>query len=136
MINKLRKQFILVTMISSIIVLTIIISALNISNYVSVIKKNDNILRILAENEGWFPEEFLIRPAGDFKRDFFFEEFTREMPFETRFFSVGIDADGNAFVFDTSRIFALNEQEVKEYAEQVFEKYERTNKTIGTKNKK
>lgn len=135
MINRLRKQFILVTMISSITVLTIIISALNIFNYISVIKKNDNIINILSENEGRFPDEFMDRPGKGFGNEFPFEQFTREMPFETRFFSVGIDADGNAYVFDTSRIFALSEDEVKEYAEEVFEKYEKTSKAIGTKNK-
>ena len=135
MINKLRKQFILVTMISSISVLTIIISALNIFNYVSVIKRNDDILHILSENEGRFPDEFMKRPGQDMRKDSPFEQFTREMPFETRFFSVGIDSNGNAFVFDTSRISALNEEEVKEYAIQVFAKYQNSSKAIGTKNK-
>lgn len=136
MINKLRKQFILVTMISSISVLTIIISALNIFNYVSVINKNDNILKILSENEGAFPEDFMMSPGPAAPgKDFPFNQFSREMPFETRFFSVGIDNDGKAFVFDTSRIFAINEDDVKDYAEQVFNRYQKTSKSIGTKNK-
>ena len=135
MINKLRKQFILVTMISSISVLTIIISALNIFNYVSVIRKNDEILNILSANEGSFPDEFMMKPGPVPGNEFPFNQFSREMPFETRFFSVGIDNDGKAFVFDTSRIFAINEDEVKEYAEKVFEKFEKTSKKIGTKNK-
>ena len=135
MINKLRKQFILVTMISSISVLTIIISALNIFNYVSVIKRNDDILHILSDNEGNFPEEFMVNPGPGPGNDFPFNQFSREMPFETRFFSVGINYEGNAFVADTSRIFAINEDEVKEYAEQVFDKYEKTSRSIGIKNK-
>ncbi|MCR5846511.1 MAG: HAMP domain-containing histidine kinase [Lachnospiraceae bacterium] len=134
MINRLRKQFILVTMISSISVLTIIIGALNIFNYISIINKNDNILNILSDNEGRFPDEFLI-PGEDPYMDFPFNRFTREMPFETRFFSVGIDSFGDAFVFDTSRISALNEEEVVVYAEEAFEKYQKTSITIGTKNK-
>ena len=75
MINRLRKQFILVTMISSISVLTIIIGALNIFNYISIINKNDNILNILSDNEGRFPDEFLI-PGEDPYMDFPFNRFT------------------------------------------------------------
>ena len=56
MIRKLRRQFILVAMSSTFAVLLVIIGALNILNYGTIVRQKDNILTILSANQGsfWF----------------------------------------------------------------------------------
>ena len=61
MIKKLRRQFILVTMLSTFAVLAVIIGALNIANYVSMNASADALLDILVENDGQFPDFFMGR---------------------------------------------------------------------------
>ena len=58
MIQKLRKQFILVAMCSTMAVLLIIIGSFNIANYWSKIQQTDEILNILSRNNGKFPDMF------------------------------------------------------------------------------
>jgi len=152
MIKTLRRRFILVTMLSTFAVLSVIIGALNIASFVSVNSKNDAVLSFLAGNGGHFPEEYM-NP----KEDIHFNEksenpenpkpemwinddfgknrqFTREMPYETRFFSVNLDYDGNIVSFDTGRIFAVKDEEVNEYAESAFNSFKRLKKVRGTNN--
>ncbi len=61
MIKKLRRQFILVAMLSTFAVLAVIVGALNIANYVSMNSGADALLDILAENGGQFPDVFMGR---------------------------------------------------------------------------
>ena len=61
MIKKLRRQFILVTMMSTFAVLAVIIGALNIANYISMNASADALLDILVENDGQFPDFFMGR---------------------------------------------------------------------------
>ena len=57
MIKKLRVKFIAVAMISVMVVLTIILGTINVLNYRGVVEDADNILQILADNGGKFPEQ-------------------------------------------------------------------------------
>ena len=59
MIRKLRRQFILVAMLSTFAVLTVIIGSLNIANYISMTSRGNAILDLLLENNGQFPEFFM-----------------------------------------------------------------------------
>lgn len=57
MIKELRKNFILVAMCSTFIVLMIIVGTLNIVSYKNMESKADKILEILVENNAIFPQE-------------------------------------------------------------------------------
>ncbi|MBR4579875.1 MAG: two-component sensor histidine kinase, partial [Lachnospiraceae bacterium] len=59
MIRRLRRQFILVAMLSTLAVLTVIIGVLNAANYISMNRKADMMLDLLAENGGMFPAVFM-----------------------------------------------------------------------------
>ena len=153
MIKILRRRFILVTMISTFAVLSVIIGALNIASFTGINNRNDAVLSFLAGNDGHFPDEYMIpqedKPIGfdsektELKKpempvndDFLHgnKHFTREMPYETRFFSVNLDYDGNIISYDTGMIFAVNNEEVKEYAESAFNSFKRLKKVRGTNN--
>ena len=61
MIHKLRRKFILVAMLSMFAVLAVIVGALNVANYCSMTSSADNLLEIIVENGGTFPEFFMGR---------------------------------------------------------------------------
>ena len=126
MIKKLRKNFIIVAMCSTLAVLVLIIGILNLANYRNVVKKADSILDMLAENEAVFPEDAFGGPHGmpAGKEPFgvppdipgFFRETDRdgmspETPYETRFFSARMDETGEIVSVDTGRVAALETEE-------------------------
>lgn len=57
MIKKLRVKFIAVAMISVMVVLSIILGTINVLNYRAVVEDAENTLKILADNDGKFPEQ-------------------------------------------------------------------------------
>lgn len=59
MIKLLRRKFITIAMASTALVLILIISGINIANYLNVIQTTDAKLEILAANQGVFPNDFL-----------------------------------------------------------------------------
>jgi signal transduction histidine kinase len=62
MIRKLQNKFIVISMLSMLLVLTVIIGSINILNYRQLIEDADHILHILSENDGEFPKD---RPRPD-----------------------------------------------------------------------
>lgn len=56
MVQKLRKRFILVTMLSTLIVLLSIIGGMNILNFHKLKKQADTMTRMICENDGKFPQ--------------------------------------------------------------------------------
>ena len=150
MIQKLRRQFIVIAMCSTLAVLTVIIGALNVINYVSMVNKKDEIMTILSENNGMFPSPFYgremrpwggeeplpdVQPAGNeregkkandnpMEKEFHGimkrNEFTREMPYETRFFSVTLDEQGEVVATNGNSIASIDEDTAKSYAQTVY----------------
>ena len=88
MIKKLRLKFIVIAMVAVILVLSVIISAINISNYSKVANDADSILNYLKENGGNFqrPEPGSNRNNRD--------GLGPEVAAETRYFTVKINTDG------------------------------------------
>ena len=56
MIRDLRKKFILVAMLSTLVVLTAIMGVINISNYKEMLDRADDMTALLIQNDGQFPE--------------------------------------------------------------------------------
>ena len=61
MIRKLRKKFILAAMVAVFLVLSLLIGAINVLNYRSMVIEADSTLDILAQNNGSFPGQ-MFRP--------------------------------------------------------------------------
>jgi len=70
MIHKLRRQFIIVATCSILAVLVVIIGALNIINYQVMTNRKDDILELLSNNDGRFPESMNQRKLKKIKRIF------------------------------------------------------------------
>ena len=160
MIKKLRVKFIAVAMISVMVVLTIILGTINVLNYRGVVEDADNILQILADNDGKFPEQKSpgedseaagkaadshnpaagnesdnLSDSGVQQEQFDLEgkkeppaddpgknrTMSLELPFESRYFIVTLDSDGNVTDTDTGKIAAVDTDTAEEYAEKVWE---------------
>lgn len=114
--RRLRRKFILVAMGAVTVVLTLIIAGINIVNYSHVCKMADARLDyILAGKDGidWGDESKAEpangKDAGDSQagvRIRHFEGMTAESPFDTRYFTVTIDA-GHVADVNTARIAAV-----------------------------
>ena len=131
MIKKLRIKMIAVSMLAIFIVLGTIVTAINIYNYNRIIRDSDNILAVLQENDGTFPED--MRPmrhmedlsehkdqnlsSGDLPMQ---KGFSPETRFESRYFSVILDADGNFKANEHMQIAAVDDEGAKVMALDVF----------------
>lgn len=115
MIHKLRRNFITIAMLSTLVVLTIIIGSLNIINYITLLKQADEVLTVLSENDATFPDYSVNNedmPSG----------FNVETPFNTRFFSIYLDNNSNVSNVNTDQITAIDDSTAVEYATTVIMK--------------
>ena len=132
MIRDLRKKFILVAMLSTMLVLTAIMGVVNFSNYREMLDRADEMTALLEQNDGKFPEEPSwheqddtetppAKPENDEKDK---SRFSVETPFETRYFT---DENGEVTDCDLDRIAAVDEETAEEYTQTAQQK----NKTTG-----
>ena len=147
MIKKLRKKFITAAMCAILIVLESMILAVNIVNYRHLVSRADTLTEWIASEGGSFgnlagssknpgngsqtperqdPSE--IDPSGTFDQTGDSTPlqnkdrmgFSKETPFETRYFTVTLDADGTVKACDTGKIASIDEDAAKEYATEVY----------------
>lgn len=118
MIYTLRRKFIAAAMASLFLVLTILISTINISNFQNINKNTDVILDILVENGGTFPMK-KKNPDG-FKP--MPPEMSPEIPFSTRYFSAVINESGNVVALNTENIAAVSTSMAEELAHHAYSK--------------
>ena len=117
MIKKLRRKLVAVAMLSLFIVLLIIIGTVNILNYTRMVDDAQRTISILKENDGSFPKPDMT-PGHD--KDIF-KGMSPEAPYESRYFSVLMDANGNVSTIDTGKIAGTDTDEAAEYAARAFE---------------
>lgn len=130
MIEKLRRNFIIVAMCSTFVVLAIIEGSLCMASYYNMVQHSETILDMLSENDASFPADLFRRqdpgtPPRETRpdtRDKYFGKngFTQETPYETRFFSVRMNQSGEVLTVDTGRIAAVATGDASDYAKEVF----------------
>lgn len=136
MIKKIRTEFILASMMSLLIVLAAIISAVNILNYRTIVNEADNTLSLLDSNDGKFPireesdsppeksdvppeipnENQQNMPSEKNPPDSKKNRLSPELPYESRFFSVVITESKEIVSVDTQHIAAIDELTASELA--------------------
>lgn len=153
MIQRLRRQFIIVAMCSTLVVLAVIIETFNIVSYRGMVNRMDGILEVLATNDGRFPDTILEKNRNPYGKvpsqpsDMDKKEkqdgkksadlrgreqfFLRETPYETRFFFVVLGTGNEKIVVDTGRIASVEEEQAISYAEKVLVKQEKSHKSKG-----
>lgn len=136
MLQKLRHKFIATAMCSIAIVLFLIMSAINIANYVNVCDRADSRITMISDNGGHLnpadknqtPPDSGNKadksvPDGPGKHD----DMSPEAAFDTRFFTVTLLEDGTVDQIDTGRIAAISSATASEYASGLYAQ----NKTHG-----
>ena len=119
MIRKLKRQFVLITMISLLLILILLLGTINGINIYQMEKRASGTIEILSSNQGKFPEVKRREPKENINRlDFHMNE---ETPFETRYFIVKTDKEGNITEIDTSHIAAVSSEDAKDYAVGIIE---------------
>lgn len=122
MIDKLRRRFIMIAMLSVFIVLSCITAFINLWNLANVYSDADATIATIIENDGHFP-----RPVKDKPKEK--DEVNKtirlpvspsqspEAPFSTRFFAVTLDNSGNELSANTGSIAAVDTEQALELAE-------------------
>lgn len=132
MIKKLRIKFIAASMLSLALVLLVILGGINVMSYRKVVSDADAILSVLASNQGMFPQRLPQAEDGSPRKDFpqnnagdngnlHKRGFSDETPYESRFFSVLLNENGQVLSTDTGKIAAVNQTAAGEYAQAVWD---------------
>lgn len=131
MLNKLRRKFIAIAMLSVSIVLIAIVGTINIANYITTNQALDARLALIADNGGTFPD---MTPGDSGKKlepktdqppamnDLQKHGISQESPFDTRYFTVTIASDGTVGSVDTGKIASISAGTAEEYAAELWKK--------------
>ncbi len=131
MIRKLRIKFISASMLSLAVVLFVLIGGINAMSYQKVVSGADAILSVLASNQGMFPQKASQAedepPKKELPQNGTLDNgtlhkrgFSDETPYESRFFSVLLDENGQVLSTDTGKIAAVDQTTAVEYAQEVW----------------
>lgn len=113
MINKLKIKFIALSMTALFILLFVIVSGMNLLNFNSVMIEADQLLQILSQNKGDFPD-FKDNMHG--KPGMLPPHMSPETPYESRYFSVVMDSNGEVYEIETGKIITVDREQAIEYA--------------------
>lgn len=127
MIKRLQRKFIAVSMCVVAAVLTVVMMAACAISYLNLNQEFDQKLSMLAANDGQFPAGLFDRKPGnpgvkpgEIERFGEWPQMSPESPYETRFFTVGLDADGRVLYTDTGFIAAVASEDAAEFAKEVY----------------
>ena len=112
MMRALRRKLIVATMLSLTVVLTVILGGVNLMSRQKLVGEADAILAVLAENQGSFPHRGFLRdplPQGPTWTPGMSPAMSPETPYESRYFSVLLDADGQILQTDTGQVAAIDD---------------------------
>lgn len=113
MIERLRKRFIRITMLSVISVLLLLSLILNAANYTSVGRDLDGRLSMIADDRGFPP------PSGDTsppeKRPGGRNDDNKELPYSMRYFVLRYTGDGTLIASDLGKIVSVTQDDVDSY---------------------
>ncbi|MDO5690766.1 MAG: ATP-binding protein [Tissierellia bacterium] len=138
MIDKLRRKFVALTVISVSIVLAVIIGILLYSSYTEIDRRADELLNTLMDNDGVFPTLEMKLEKPDLS-----QRISQEAPFSTRYFTGIFDEDYKLRAIAMDNINSIDESVAKEYLNVALEsdtnnayidefKYQITKKEYGT----
>lgn len=117
MIKKLQRKFVMIAMISLGLVMVLLVGLINIIYLNQMNSKINSTIQILSENEGKFPMFERKEPPKSWPNYGF--EMNPETQFETRYFVVEVNNDGEVETTNTGHIKAITSEEAGEYAENV-----------------
>lgn len=122
MIKKLRMKLIAASMISLLIVLLIIEGIIGVVNYKKIVTEADRVLEVLDENGGMLPKMDLYPKKDNNMPRRKVHQLSYEFPYESRYFSVVMDEEGEVISSDTGKITIVDSDTAIEYAKTIWDK--------------
>ena len=119
MIKKLKLRYIILALAALLALLSFIVAGMNLLNYKAVSDEADATLALLSGNQGVFPD----LEDGD---DWLPSGMSREIPFESRYFSVLFNKEGGLVYAEMSRIYLVDALSAVDYAEEALGKKQET----------
>lgn len=110
MINRLRRQFIVIAMISVTLMVFLMTVSINVVNFLSTDRALDDTLQMIYENQGMIPH-FTGGKPGKPPRG----QFTPETPYSTRYFVLYYSGDGTLDMVDMKHIAAVTEEDADSF---------------------
>ncbi len=117
MINKLKRRFTVLATVSMVVLMTVLVLIMNIVNYTSVVNDSDTVIDVLAQPNAPFAD-FFTRPdkqPAEIVDAFIPRGMSPEVPYESRYFTVTVDADGTVQESDLSRIISVDSDSMNAY---------------------
>ena len=111
MIIRLRRQFIIIAMLSVTLVVFLTAVTINLFNYLSMDRTLSDILQMISENRGMIPQFSPGERPGHLPRG----QFTPETPYSTRYFVLYYREDGSLDMADLKHIAAVTEEDADRY---------------------
>lgn len=125
MLKLLRRKFILISMLSVAFVLAIIITGINIANYIDVNEFADARLDIIEANGGSFSKTDStpqISPQFPPQKKPHSDHISLEAAFDTRYFTVAFNENGDVISVNTSKISSVDAENAVSIAEKLYSK--------------
>lgn len=121
MIRKLKRRFTVLATASIFLLMAVLVLIMNIVNYSSVVSEIDSTMDVLAPPGGFFsPDRSPFDDPGRIA-DFIPRGMSPEVPYEARFFTVMVTADGEVINPDFSRIISVDSDSSEEYVRRAVE---------------
>ena len=118
MIHKLKRKFLLIGTVFMFILMSVLLTIMNMVNYHNVISDADSVLDVLTQlNLPSFSDTQSAEKPAKIK-DFVPRGMSPEVPYESRFFIVRVSAEGEILQSDLSRIVSVDDDSAKEYINQ------------------
>ena len=111
MLNKLKRKFLIIGTIFMFLLMTVLVSIMNIVNYREVTADADAVLDVLSESDALFLSDRDF-PASPFDIP---SGMSPEVPYESRYFGVQISASGQSVQFYLSRIVSVDADSAADY---------------------
>ncbi len=113
--KNLRRKFIIISMSAVFIVLFLITAVIDLTNYYQISRNSDDLINIIAENDGMFPKHKDNKGNYDLP-----PKMSKETPFSTRFFTARFGKENNLMAVDTGNVSAISSNQAVKYANSVF----------------
>lgn len=120
-ISRLRFKLIAVSMAVTLVILGLIVGGINFINFRKIIDNADRAIGYLVEH---YNKEEIRHEHPDREEEFdpFDDGISPEVKFESRYFVVSFDSEGNVVTNDTRNIFSVSEEESEEYAKFIYKR--------------
>lgn len=118
MAKKLRRKFIIIAVSAVFVVLLLLAGVINLAYYQQMEEHSEELLEILAENEGYFPKK---KDNKDYDLP---PHMSEETPFSTRYFTVKTDKNDECIMVDTGKIRSVSTSDAAAYAKELLQKDE------------